>query len=293
MIYDSPPISRTTSSPGVIEAPNSFIAKAVWHHKLLVAACAIACALLGTGIGYVRTPTYTAHTSLQVGEVNPNSPGFGSYTQSATALAAAFSRSIDGGPVLATIDRKLGIAPNAAASRLSTEPIPLSPLFLVIATGSSSSAATRLANVAGAAVVSYVTKSNSSDPQARALLSEYRSALLGVREAKARETALKGNSSTSSGKLLEAEAEKSAAKLKLEAIGRSYVQSVSSQAPRERLVSLLARAASASSDRSSKMEMLGLIGFLVGIVLGSAAAVVWERRWVGIEPDDRLFSSGG
>jgi Chain length determinant protein len=274
---------REEPAEGIFEPPGNFVLEAIRFHKLLVAAIAVAGALLGVGLGLARQPVYTASATLQVGEVNPNSPGFGSYTQSATSLAAGFSRSIVAAPVLARIDRTLGLAPQQAASRLSAEPIPLSPVFRVIATGSSETAARRLANVTAGAVVTYVTKANSASPAAGSLLGAYRHAALEVRKAKARQAALGGSESEPTQKQLAAEAALSTAQVKLEAISRSYITAVISEAPRSGLVSVLAGAATASSDRRSKLELYAFIGLLAGFLLGCGAAV-WRERGLPVDP---------
>jgi hypothetical protein len=260
---------------GVFEPPSGFTITAIARHKGLVVLCAIVFAIAGIAWGALRSPTYTASATLQVGQVNPNSPGFLGYVQSASSLATAFSRAIGAAPVLATVDRKLGVPVSEAAPRLSAEPIPLSPAFRVIATGSSADAAIRLANTTASAVIVYEGHSNSANPEAQALLNSYRDASLSLRQAEAQ---LAGEGSESSDAALAAEAEKSAAKVKLKAIETAYVSAVASQAPRQGLVSLLAGATTASNDRKAKTELFGFIGLLVGAVLGCGAAVLSERR---------------
>lgn len=267
-------------SQGVFEPPSGFVTSAIARNKLIVCGFALALALLGVGLGLLRQPTYEASASLQVGQVNPNSPGFAGYTQSASSLATAFSRSVAAAPVLAAVEDKLKLTRAAATSRLSAEPIPLSPVFRVIATGPTESAAIRLANVASSAVVVYEGKSNSANPEAESLLRDYRDASVAVRRAEVKLAAL-GQGSVPPEALLGAEAEKSAAQVKREAIGKAYVSAVASQAPRSGLVSLLAGATSATGDRSSKIQLYGFVGLLVGLVVGCAVAVLRERRRSG------------
>ena len=269
---------------GIFEPPSNFMLDAIRYQKLLVTAFAIAFALIGAGLGLARQPVYTASAALQVGEVNPNSPGFGSYTESASSLATAFSRSIGAAPVLATIQRKLALAPTQSVSRLSSEPIPLSPVFRVIATGPTESAAIKLANVTAGGVVAYVTKSNSSSPEAQTLLHAYRRAAFNLKRAQSEQETLQSEGSASSAALLEAEAAESTAEVKLEAISKSYVAAVTSQAPRSGLVSILASATTASDDRKAKVELFAFIGLLIGLALGCAAAAWRERRPTAVDP---------
>ena len=276
--FTPPPPADDPRAPieGIFEPPESFVLSAIVHNKRLVALVAVTLMLVGIGLGVLRQTTYTASATLQVGQVNPNSPGFLGYVQSASSLATAFSRSIAAAPVLATVDRKLAIEPSAATTRLSAEPIPLAPAFRVIATGSSESSAIRLANVAAGAVIVYENRRNSSNPQARSLLGEYRAASLQLQRAEAQLADL--GPSPDADALAEAEAEKAAAQVKLKGIDTAYIAAVASQAPREGLVSLVAGATSATDDRKSKIQLYGFLGLLAGLLAGCAAAVLRERH---------------
>lgn len=281
---DSPPAPGPPSridEPGlmvdsIFEPPESFVLSAILNNKRIVALLAVVLTLVGVGFGILRQTTYTASATLQVGQVNPNSPGFLGYVQSASSLATAFSRSIAAAPVLATVERKLAIGPKEATPRLSAEPIPLAPAFRVIATGDSDSSAIRLANAAAGAVIVYENHSNSSNPQAKSLLEDYRVASLELKQTEARLADLESGADPDA--LAEAEAERAAARVKLRGIDTAYVAAVTSQAPREGLVSLVAGATSASSDRKSKIELYGFLGLLAGLLVGCAAAVLRERQ---------------
>jgi len=262
---------------GAVFAPaNNFALRAISWNKGLVAAIAVLGAVIGLAIGMARPATYTASATLQVGQVNPNSPGFLGYVQSASSLATAFSRAIAAAPVLAEVEKKLGVPASGAVSRLSSEPIPLAPAFRVIATGDSETAAMNLANVASGAVVTYESKANSANPQAKALLTGYRNATASLRQAEAQVQSLSGSGDEKA--LVNAEAQRNAAKVKLQGIESAYVAAVTSQAPREGLVTVLAGATSAESDRKSKVELYGFLGLLAGILVGCLAAVGREHR---------------
>ncbi|MCW2988307.1 MAG: hypothetical protein JWM24_1245 [Solirubrobacterales bacterium] len=271
------PLEENRPLAGGVFAPSSgFVLRALAWNKGTIAVCAIVFALIGLGFGILRSPTYTASTTLQVGQVNPNSPGFLGYVQSASSLATAFSRAIAAAPVLAQVDSKLGLSAAAATSRLSAEPIPLSPAFRVIATGPSAESAMRLANVTSAAVVGYESKANSANPQARSLLFAYREATASLRRAEVQVDSLSASGGPRD--LIAAEAIRSAAKVKLHGIEDAYVAAVTSQAPREGLVSLLAGATSATSDRRSKAQLYAFLGLLAGLVVGCLVAVGREHR---------------
>lgn len=271
---------------GVFEPPNSFVLVAIARNKLLILVVVVLCALVGLGLGVTHKHTYTASATLQVGQVNPNSPGFLGYVQSASALATSFSRAIGAEPVLAAVQDKLKISPSEASARLSSEPIPLSPSFVVDATGPTEIAATQLANVAADAVIAYESHSNSANPEAASLLTEFHEAAVQAERATQRVTlALKNKLPTNAKALAEAErtrasliAERNTVLTRLNAIRTAYTAAVSSQAPRSGLVSLVAGATSATNNRKSKIEVFGFIGLLAGIVLGCIVAILRESR---------------
>jgi capsular polysaccharide biosynthesis protein len=283
----SPPVLSQPDEPalGVFEPSNSAVVTAIGRNKLIVCLFAVVLALIGTGYGLSRPRTYTASATLQVGQVNPNSPGFFSYVQSAAALATAFSRSINAEPVLATVQQKLKLTPATADTRLSAEPIPLSPVFRVIATGPTEAGAIQLANVAAGAIIVYESKTNSANPESSSLLHEYSVASLALERAAAKlaqlESLTRGHSPS---KVVNAsafavdKAAVSTAQARLKAIDVAYTSAVTSQAPRSGLVSLLAGATSATSNRKSKVELYGFVGLLVGLLVGCAVAVIRERR---------------
>jgi uncharacterized protein involved in exopolysaccharide biosynthesis len=263
---------------GVFEPPEGLAATALARRKWLIGACAVLLAIAGIAYGYSQPTTYTTSATLQIGEVNPNSPGFFGYVQSAASLATAFSRAVYAEPVLAQVEHQLGLSPAAAAARLSGAPIPTSPAFRVIATGPTQRAAVQLANVASQAVIAYEAQSNSTNPQAEALLGEYRHASLELRQAVAKVSAKSKHSHRYSTALASAEAVRTAASAKLRAIGVAYTDAIASRGPSSGLVSLVAAALGASSDRHAKIEKLGFIGLLAGLALGSALAIGLERR---------------
>jgi GT2 family glycosyltransferase len=265
------------------ETAGGALIRALSRRRLLVLLCTLVLAGAGAGLGIVRAPIYTSAATLQVGKVNPNSPGFYGFVQSATDLATAFSRSITATAVLDAVQGRLRIAPEQSLARLSAEPIPNSPIFRVIATGPTARQAIGLANVASAAVVTYVNEVSANDPgSSRTLLHSFRSASLQLARSKAdAEVAahsfkLHPSRATSAG-LINAQAVVASEKLRTQTIASGYQQNAQGTTPAN-LVSLLAGASSASNDRAAKIELYGFTGLLAGLVLGCIAAAVLERR---------------
>ncbi len=276
-----PAVHNSNGQASLPDTAGSMLLRALRRHRVLVALCSVVLAGAGAAWGITRTPVYTASSTLQVGKVNPNSPGFYGFVQSATALATAFSRSVDAEAVLATVHGRLDIAPDRALARLSAEPIPNSPVFRVIATGTSARRAIDLANVAGAAVVEYVNGAgaNSNGP---GLLNTYHAVSAKLARAQsdvaAAARAFKAHPSSATGDaLVNAQALVAAEKLRAQAIASGYQESEQG-ATTTSLVSLLAGASSASSDRAAKIELYAFTGLLAGFVIGCALAAALERR---------------
>jgi uncharacterized protein involved in exopolysaccharide biosynthesis len=300
MMLDKPDPSVQPDSDqsvqGIFEPPKGFVLAAIARYRLVVGLCAIALAMLGVVYGLSRPKAYTATATLQVGQVNPNSPGFGSYVQSASALAAVFSHAISAEPVLTTIQQKLKLAPSEAIARLSSEPLPQIPAFRVFATGSKAAEAVKLANVAAEAIVTYEDQSNSAS-QVTSLLNAYHDASLNLQRASAklaefesltlskeREAVAQAHGRSkppNSSVFVPDKAEVDTAEAKVKAIAAAYTAAVASQAPRTGFVSVLANATSASGNKNSKVEMYGVIGLLVGLVIGCVVAVLLARRRAG------------
>jgi uncharacterized protein involved in exopolysaccharide biosynthesis len=268
----STPARTPPSSPG----------GAISRHRLLVIVCALALAGVGVAGGAARKGTYTASATLQVGKVNPNSPGFYGFVQSASDLATAFSRAITAEPVLATIHRRLGLSAADAVGRLSAEPLPSSPAFRIVAGGPTAPAAIALANVTSAALISYEAHANTYSPESRRLLAQYRAASLDLARASnvagsaAKKYASKPDASGRRA-LERAQAGRAAASLRSQALASAYQLNAQSTTTRD-LISLLAGATTAQSDKRSKMQLLGFIGLLGGLVIGCAIAVLYEER---------------
>src|SRR5439155_11450252 len=129
--------------------------------------------------------TYTAAATLQVGKVNPNSPGFYGFVQSASDLATVFSRAITAAPVLRRAHERLKLSTREVAASLSAAPIPNSPAFRVIGTAATAATAMRLANVTSHALIAYVGTANTYNPDTSRLLHQYRASSLNLARATA------------------------------------------------------------------------------------------------------------
>lgn len=274
------------------EPAPSLLVAALGRYKWLVLGLAVLLAAIGVAIGYARKPVYTATSTVQVGQVNPNSPGFYGFAQSATELATTYSRAINANGVLSIVQQKTGLSPQQAASRLTATPIPDGAAFSVIATGPSSQAAIHLANAASAAMVSYEaansSRGNTGGSNAAALYNQYRAETRQVAHYKAIVQKLQnqqsvtgtGTSNPTDPKLVEAQSNADLAQGHANALAAAYTQALENQQPPGTLLAPLASALSATSDRKHKLELSGFAGLAIGLLIGGAIAVLLELRRV-------------
>jgi capsular polysaccharide biosynthesis protein len=273
------------------EPSPSLIVAALGRYKWLVLGLTVALTICGLAIGYKRKPIYTANATVQVGQVNPNSPGFYGFVQSATELATTFSRAITANGVLSIIQHKTGLTPAQSSARLSATPIPDGAAFSVIATGSTSQSAVSLANTAAAAMVTYEAAANSSasttSSNTAAIFNEYRGQSTQLAHDKAIVQKLQNNSSSNGSSpdptnhaLVQAQANAGLAQGRANALAAAYTQALENQQPPWTMLSPLASALTASSDRKHKLELLAFVGLAAGLLIGSAIAVMLEQRRV-------------
>jgi capsular polysaccharide biosynthesis protein len=271
------------------EPAQGLIVASLSRYKWLVLGLAALLCAGGIAVGLKRKPVWSANSTVQVGQVNPNSPGFYGFVQSATALATTFSRAITANGVLSIIHQKTGLSPAEAASRLTATPVPDGAAFSVIATGPTSQSAVNLANTAAAAMVSYEATNNSDSgattSNATTIFNEYRaqSAQLAhdkaiVQKIENQASASGGTSDPTSPALVKAQANADLAQGRSNALSAAYTQALEAQQPPGTMLSPLASALTASSDRKHKLELLGFVGLAAGLLIGGALALVLEQR---------------
>ena len=277
--------------PGAPSVPSpyqsqSLLVSAISRYSWLLLFLAVLLAAAGVAVGLKRKPVWTASSTLQVGQINPNSPGFYGFVQSATDLATTFSRQIDADGVLAIIQQKVGLTPTQSIEHLTATPIPDGAAFRVIATGASGEAAIRLANSAASAMISYKSQANSVN-NATSLFRAYRHQATLLEKAKAQaqkvqnanatQLAVTGAANVSSPALMNAKASVDIAQARANALSAAYTQALQSQ-PTGNLVAPLASALVATSDRNHKIELFGFVGLAAGLLLGGTLAMLLEQR---------------
>jgi capsular polysaccharide biosynthesis protein len=236
--------------------------------------------LLGLGIylGLSRAPQYTAEARLTVGRLDVDPASLANFANATQALAGAYSRAVDAGPVVDPVARQLKLTPNQIRAKVSASPIPESPVIRVVATDTSAGRAVTLANSTSTTLVQYTSTLNRTDTSSARLLAQYRAASLEVNTLQDRHDQLQRvHASKSSISALDADL--SAARLRAQAVSTEY-QATEQQRGTSKIVGVLTQATGASNDRTSKLELLALAGALAGLLLGAAIATLRVNRMV-------------
>jgi capsular polysaccharide biosynthesis protein len=268
------------------------VVAAISRNVLLVLLLGLLLAGAGAALGFKRKPTWTATSTLQIGaNLNPNSPGYAGFVQSETSIATTFSRAVTANDVLARIHARTGLSPAQSAERVTATPLPDGAAIEVIATGPVQSESVRLANVAAAALVAHEAPNNFVN-SATGVYDQYRAQAKVLATARARvdqvrksianqagNASLTPNASTQiPAALVQAESAEATAQVRADALSGAYTQAVEAQPSSTNLLSPLASAVDASSDRTHKIELLGFVGLAAGFLIGAAIAILREQR---------------
>ena len=280
LVAPNRPIRASSNGAGGA-TPGTGLGRALRRRPLWVLLPLLLLTAAGVGGGLARAPVYRAESRLLVGKVNPGTPTLPGFVQASVALADAYSRSIGATDVVVPVAARLGISPLTAAARLTASPVPQSPVIRVIGEGPSASAATALSALASRRLVRYVARLNAGSGNGTALLSAYKRASIAYSRAAARADALAADaarhpSPAAARALDDARAARDAAQLRARAAGAAYAGDQQTYSASTGIVSVLALAQQASSDRVHKLELLGFVGLLVGGVLGLGLA--WWRE---------------
>ncbi|UUY03512.1 hypothetical protein LRS13_23045 [Svornostia abyssi] len=263
--------------------PSVGVLQAARRYPLLVILPMLFLTVAGVLIGMQKRPTYTAQSRLSVGRINLNAPGaLAGYASATQALATQYARSADATPVIAPVAEELGIPVDRVDRRVSASPIPDSPVFTVKATGPTEESAVRLANEVSDSVVLYARQLNDRDPDASALLGEYKktSSILADREARAdalRDQLEDDPSAEVRRSLARARASRSFWRLREEALEERYLAASAGESSSQ-LIQVLNRADDAKSDEAQWSQILGFAGLIGGLLLGLGAATFVANR---------------
>jgi capsular polysaccharide biosynthesis protein len=257
---------------GVLEAMR-------WHWALVLIPMIL---LVGTAIavGLLRSPVYTATTTLSVGFGAENPSALPGSVSAAQALSESYSRAIEATPVTKQIAQRTGISATTVPDHVSATPIPGTTVVKVSGTADSSSGAIATANTAADSLSLYVGSLGGSKTGSPQVLVLFRRAEAAYQDRLAYESELADQvaaepSESNELTLKQAQVETQVALLRKQSLASVYGTSQQAYvAP----LTVLSRASAASSDRTAKLELLIFIGLVAGLAIGATLATV-RANW--------------
>jgi uncharacterized protein involved in exopolysaccharide biosynthesis len=263
-------------------APGSQLLRAARRHWFLALLPVLLFVGGAVALGIKRPARYKATANLSVGHVYVSNPtGIATIIDATQALAAVYSRAIHSGEVLQDTRRRLGEGSSVAGSFNAT-PLPNSPLIKVTAESSSARGAVTLANASADALTLYVNKQVRDNSASTTLAQRYRDASLEYRQALDERDRLsrrfeRVQTRANKAARNRAEAAADTALLRREALQASYQQAVQGGTASVSMETF-SRAAGATSDRKSMMQILVFVGLLGGLAAGAALALLRAAR---------------
>lgn len=222
-------------------------------------------------VGLVRTPVYSAESRINVGRADVPAYTLQGTTIGNATLAASYARAVPALAVAKAAARAGKISVADASSQISGSPVPGSTLIRIDADGDSSRQARRMANASARALIAYVVKLNGRQ-RAKGLLSAFRSAQRRTDRARLAFRRALRRFPPASTVAERARLELLTSQLRSQALStRVLQQRINPGVPNQ--LQLIQPAITASSDRSSMLGRLVLIGLAVGAVLGIALAL--------------------
>ncbi len=277
------PTQQLVTSPstdGHRESVDRFRRPTVWQamswHWVTVVVPAVLLCVLAIAAGMLRTPNYTAETTLSVSQSAAGSGGLVGFADASSSLAIGFSRAINAAGVVQPTGRRTGLSPDEVRASLSASPIPQSPVVTVQARTDSSSRAVRLANEAAQSLTQYVSRFGANQASSARLLQEFQVASDKAAKLNARVRGLEA-SGAGTAAVSQASTQRDVANLQANAFGTAYQQSAQNGSFGDPL-QVVSAASNASSDRIPKLELLAIVGLLAGLAVGTALAVYRVSR---------------
>src|SRR4051812_2544639 len=226
---------------------------------------------LAVAAGLMRSPVYSAQARINVGRTDVPAYTLQGTTIGNATLAASYARAIGAPDVVAAAAKRAKLSVIDARSNLSASPVAKSTLIRVDADGASARQAKVLANGAAKGLIAYVTDINNRQLP-HGLSARYRRAQRRTNAARGRLADLARRRAPAS-QIERAQLDFQTAQLRSETLSLKVRQAhLAPQTPND--LQLIGPAVEASSDFSSMLARLGLIGLAVGLVTGIALALV-------------------
>lgn len=262
-----------------VSVPRVTVSAAVRRHWLTVLIPVVVLMALAVALAATRTPSFTAQTTLSIGDVSSTSEAaLAGFTGATRAIADTYSRSIDRDEVVGRVARRLNADPEAIKAQVSAAPVPESSVMAVRAETSSNQGSVVLANEAADSLVRYSERAADSQERNEELLADYEEAVIELEQARveaeaARETFAALETPKAEADFTQAQAAKQAAEVTANGLRAAY-QATQPAGGSAAVAEVIEPATAADSDRLSYLGFLLVVAAVAGLAIGLALALV-------------------
>jgi capsular polysaccharide biosynthesis protein len=273
---DPHPARAGGSDEGLYVAPGR---SALVHWRLVALLCGVGL-VVGVLYGFVRHPTYTSTADLYVGKTLSlsNTAAIAGLSSAASQIAEDYAQLISTAPVTAGAEKLLHRS--SLGGSLSASVITNTPEILVTASGHSAALAVALAAAGAASLRSDVTTLNADNASTvNSLAQTYAADEAAIANEQTRLASLQSQASANGGgsaalqsQIAQLERTISLETLQAQTVESQYSDQVSPYSSEEQVLQTLGPPRSATSDRSRAMEIGGVGGLFIGLLLGVGIA---------------------
>jgi capsular polysaccharide biosynthesis protein len=275
---DGPPLPPVAQLETAL-VPRVSVSAAFRRHWVTVLTPVAVLMVLAVILAANRVPTYTAETTLAVGDVSETSAAaLAGFTSASRSIADTYSRSIDSEDIIDPAARRLGADPDLIKAQISATPVPESSVMAIRAESGSGQTAVAVANEVANSLVRYSRSVAESEEATESLLDRYEQAEVQAQNARAEaqaafETFGAIETPEAQEELSNARAAEQAAELRAEGLRAAY-QSTQEAGGSAALAEVINPARGADSDRTSYLGFLLVIAVVAGLAIGLALALI-------------------
>ncbi len=287
-----PAEDRPSPAPRPAPAPDDLVAvlgaqprstrrvvDAIRERPLLFGVPVAACLVAGLLAGLVRSPVHTAESRLAIARISVSTQALPGFAAGVQDLAATYSRLATADEVTADAAELLRVEADDLEGRVTSSPIPQSPLFRIEATGATADEAIATANATGEALSGYISRLNSENPDSERIYGQFLLASRDLVDARttlrvAQERARRAPGPEALRRIVSAEAQVAGAALRADSLRDQYRTSIAGTGSGS-LIQVVNPARSATSDRGDTLQRFAVTGLLAGLLVGTLLVLMW------------------
>jgi capsular polysaccharide biosynthesis protein len=248
----------------------------------LVAICLLLCTGAGVAVGLSRHPVYRADAQVFVGQLDVRSLAVPGFVTASQQLAEAYARIIESDEIVRPVARALHRSPSYVRSHVTATNIPETSFVQVRTTASGGFEAVKLAKVTVIETTRYSDRLTGGGGVTDRLLARYGAAAAAARErertyGQLHQQDLANPGSVKRADLIKAGVDADTARLRANAMAQAYTEA-RANATGAVDIRVIQTAGRAGDDRSSVLQQLVFFGFVAGLALGCALALLRRRR---------------